>query len=573
MALAPFDVVQEHVDPRQLSVNITSSSGRVFRWGPDESDPTNVPGGLTITTQMPGGFGTMDCNLNRRPDLSYADLDRFAPCTVTGPGNLVAFDGYLSSRPLQRTTSYLFTPEAIGWSGHLKDDASFSMVYIDRQLSKWTSPTTGRTLSLLNNNINPNAISMSVLASPPGIPAIQFETPGPINAGTQHWRVEAWYDAGASNVIANFRATSFAGISMATNDGNSSFQLGMATDSTSGGTEFSYANATSGQPMNAGFGTPARYPYFYWQYNATGGTTGQEYGFLYENVAVVGNHGLTIRAGPSGTLPGADDGFWGSDLVADIVKRAAPKLNYTTGPGGSIVQNTFVVPNLAFNTPVDADTAITNVNQYFLNDYGVYENKTFFWRPSGTGRTWHVRVGDGVQLTDQGPQIETAFNGVVVQYTDPAGRTRYVGPPPNTWDKDPVTSATNSTLLQDLSASNPCNLYGRKRWALTQMGTTTWQGAVNVGAIFLQTSLSRPSTGSATVTGFAKDSTGREWPVWMMRAGDTLIFDDTADQTPHYVLSTSYNHDTLQNTLTLDAPPNALDWLLKRLGLVISALG
>lgn len=53
----------------------------------------------------------------------------------------------------------------------------------------------------------------------------------------------------------------------------------------------------------------------------------------------------------------------------------------------------------------------------------------------------------------------------------------------------------------------------------------------------------------------------------MIRAGDTVTLVDTSDQTSHYVLSSSYAHDSLQNTLTLDAPPNRMDSVLQRLGL------
>jgi hypothetical protein len=102
--------------------------------------------------------------------------------------------------------------------------------------------------------------------------------------------------------------------------------------------------------------------------------------------------------------------------------------------------------------------------------------------------------------------------------------------------------------------------------------TSTTGGAIQVGGQFLATTTGRPSSGSAVVTGFARDSNGRDWPAWMIRAGDTVVFVDTNDQTPRYVLATSYAHDSLQTSLTLDAPPNRLDWIMARLGLVISAI-
>ena len=248
--------------------------------------------------------------------------------------------------------------------------------------------------------------------------------------------------------------------------------------------------------------------------------------------------------------------------MRDIISRAAPLL--TTG---GIVEDTFVVPQMVFNTPTDADTAIQAVNQYYQNDYGVYENREFFWQPAATGTQWHVRLGDGVQIQDQGPQIETAINGVVVQFTDAAGVARYVGPPSYGGD-------ATSAALQDLSSTNPCNEYGRKRWVLLQMlGVSTSAGAIEAGANYLQANLARTTAGSITVVGFAKDCNGREWPAWRIRSGDTVTVDDSADTSSHYILGTSYAHDSLTNTLTIDAPPDSSSWLLQRLNVVVSALG
>lgn len=549
------------VDPRELSVNITASSGKVFRWGPDEKDASRVPSAMSIATQMPGGFGTMTCNLARRADLSWYDIDRFAPCTVTGHG-LVAFDGYLSSAPFNRDTQYLVTPNAIGWSGHMKDDASFTMIYIDRQLSKWQPPTVQRQLNMVSAGDDVTNFTASSAPDPGGKPSVLMEGSGPWPA-TPTPTCEAWYDAGANNLIARLQFSGIGLENFSITDANKTLIAYTSIDDVATSVSSS-GNITS--VGAAGYNlTPNRYGLLQFRYVAAGGTSGTTYGFGWENMAVIGNHGLTIQKGPSNQSPGADDGFYGGDIAAHIIQNAAPLLTATRGVGG-IVQDTFVVPDLAFNSPVDADTAIQQLNQYYLYDYGVYENKAFFWQPPGSGRQWRVRLGEGVQLQDQGPQIETAFNGVVVQFTDVAGITRYVGPPGYGGDG-------TSTNLQDTSSTNPCNAYGRKRWALVQIGTSTVGAAIAVGEVFLATSLSRPSTGTLTVAGFARDSSGRDWPAWMIRAGDTIEIVDQANPTPRYVLSTQYSHDQLQNILSLDAPPNSLDWLTARLGLAISALG
>jgi hypothetical protein len=445
----------------------------------------------------------------------------------------------------------------------MTDDGSFTMVYIDRQLSKWVGPSTARQAAVLAGATQlGSAFSTQTNVDQSGNPGFSFLANGGW-AGSQ--AAELWYDAGANNLIARVQGSNFVYQNLTGGDAN--VLRGIYTGTSDSPGSFSGGNQDVGPGIGATSpawvvtDTANRFVLLQGGYNVAFGTSGAMYGFIVYNPAVVGNHGLTLRAGPSGSSPGPDDGFFGADVVRDIITRAAPLLST-----GGIIQDNFVVPHMVFNTPVTPDAAVQQVNQYYLNDYGVYENREFFWRPPGSGRQWLLRVGDGVTLQDQGPQIETAFNGVVVQFTDAGGATRYVGPPGYGGD------ATDASL-QDTSSTNPVNAYGRKRWALVQMtSTSTTNGAIKVGATFLAATTGRPSQGSAVVTGFGRDSDGRDWPAWMIRAGDTVVFVDTNDQTPRYVLSTSYSHDSLQNTLTLDAPPNRLDWIMARLGLVISAI-
>lgn len=559
----PISQIKEHIDPRNLSVNVQTASGKNVRWGSDEYNPEVVPKGISITTRIPGGFATMDCQLLRRPDLTYYDLDRFAPVTCYGAGgSLVAFDGYLSSRPLDRGTQYAYSPEAIGWSGHMKDDSSFSMVYIDRELSKWVGPANSRILTNTSNGYSSSMFSSQVQPDQTnGNPSLIISAQGPLVKSLG----EMWYDAGPNNRIGYVRTPSYKAIGYTGfPDGNNIAALLSCTDDNA--TTYSVLlnyGALSGSFNQSFSSAPYRYALIQHGYAIAAGS-GITYGFDFENLSVLGNHGLALRQGISGTM--ADDGFGGDQVIADIILRACPLLNCSTGPGGSLVTPSFVMPHCVFDQPTTADAAVQAVNQYYLYDYGVYEDRTFFWRPPGTGTSWRLRLSEGVRMTSQGPQIETAFNGVIVQFTDPAGKTRTVGPPGYNGDG---TSAS----LQDTSSTNPCNMYGRKRWAQVQIGTCTIAGAIQIGAIFLATTSARPSTGTASVVGFATDSNGREWPSWMIRAGDTVEFVDSSDTTPHYVLETSYDHDTLTNSLTLDAPPNSLDYLLQRMSLVLTPLG
>jgi hypothetical protein len=483
---------------------------------------------------------------------------------------------------MNRQTQYSFSPQAIGWSAAMKDDGSFTMVYIDRELSKWGQPSLGRQRTQLSSFLggpggpspgpavvyNEGTFASQVMPDANGNPGLQIFATGPLLAYPEG---EVWYDAGANNRIAILRGV-YENIGYAIPDTNAVTHGYLADLDGSGPIAVpSYDNigsSTSGDNGTSFSWTGAARRYVmiqHYYYTATTAGTDATYGAAYVNLMVIGDHGLTLQTGPSGASPGADDGFYGGDIIADIIARGAPLLRVVRGSDG-IANDGFVVPQAVFNTPTNADAAVSQINQYYLYDYGVYDNRQFFWRPPATGTEWHVRLSEGVQVQDQGPQIETAVNGVIVSFQDAAGTQRYVGPPGFGGDgTDPS--------LQDTSSSNPVNAYGRKRWVLLQMQSmSVVNAAIKVGAMYLQAMQARPSAGSALVTGFIRDANGLEHPAWKARAGDTLTFDDTSDKAKHYILSTAYTHDNLQNSLTLDATPNRTDWILQRLNVGLSAL-
>jgi hypothetical protein len=271
----------------------------MFRWGADENDMQNVPSGVQIATQIPGGFGSMSCTLTRRPDLAYYDLDEFAPCTVTGDGGgLTAFDGYLSARPMDRSTGYSITPQAVGWSSHMTDDASFSMVYIDRELSKWVGPGTGRQLALISGSRNIGQFSASVQVDQAGHPALSLLAQGQLNALPT---AEVWYDAGANNIITSVAASDIVSVNYANPDTLNILGVFSATtdDPGSFGSIASKTSSDSGAALNA-FTLGTRFAMIQHLYNfaSAAGSAGVNYGWYLENLFVVGNHGLNYQVGP-----------------------------------------------------------------------------------------------------------------------------------------------------------------------------------------------------------------------------------------------------------------------------------
>jgi hypothetical protein len=248
-------------------------------------------------------------------------------------------------------------------------------------------------------------------------------------------------------------------------------------------------------------------------------------------------------------------------------------LQFNLSAAGTIRPSAFIIPQLAFTEPTTASSIITQANAYELNDWAVWENRTFYYAPRDTfSRKWRVRISDS-NLQETGPQTSRLFNGVVVTYTDVSGLERSVGPPGSS------TNLQDPSLL-DTRADNPCNevLVGGqplRRWAVLQMGTTsTPQGAIQTGQKWLQEQRLIDHSGQATLSGHIQEvGTGIFWPVWMVRAGDLLTFPDGTDTGYRRIVRTDYSHDQRQNAIQLDAPPDGMGELLARMAVAVQGLG
>lgn len=546
------------IDPRVLAFSVTDPGGFISRWGGDEPDAFDVPAGIGFTTKIPGGFNTCNVVLPRPIDRDFPDLLRFSPVDVYGQGGLPAFEGYISEAPRSHGDSFSATPGIVGWAAHLRDDPSFREIYIDRELARWIEPSPLRkrnTAGLRDSGPQINAEVAADLGS--GVALRQAITP----PWVANVRAEAWYDAlgiAIGSVYYEWLTGNTAG---EVNSGDAAYEWYVVTRSDESGTQVSVTadlqtSGATGTGTLTG-GATAVFATVHMLYTGAFSADTSTRALRWPSLYVFGNNGLTKQGS------GTSQGFYASDVIANIVSRTAPLLNYSTGEGGSIQPTSFIIPQLAFMELTTGEDAILETNRFELNDWGVYERKTFFYRPQGTGgRVWRLRVGDGVKVEEEGPQIETSFNGVVVGYQDAAGRNRFVGP-------TGFTGGTAYAELADTSSTNPVNAFGRKKWARIDMGLTTESGAVQVGYLFMQEIATRKTRGSVVVTGTAKDSNGVTWPAWYMRAGDRVVLEDTNDTAERIIVDSSYTHDSLELTANLDAPANKLDALLERLDVVL----
>jgi hypothetical protein len=557
-------------DPEtDLALSLLNPDGTVgSRWGADEGSVGDVPRGLGFTTSDPGGFKDANLALARDINVDWPDLDLLRALRIYGRGQRTAWEGRLHETPRHHAEDFSINPGAVGHVARLDDDPSFAELYIDADLSKWGEPSSARKVGILGAVFGgrPYQYEQEFNASTDDSTygAGVFARLGNVAAGTTPFGEMVYYGGGPDigKVRHDYRV--FAGLA---EDANMDDRIYLAGDDAfatlvDAGASGKQATALNKTVEAAGAGR--KYAEVSSAYLAVlaAGNFGNTRAWL--NLKVIGRHGLTER----GVFPAI--GFYGSDVVTDIVKRVAPDLNYSTGPDGSIVDSTFAIPHLTFPEGVKGSDAILGVNAFHQRSWGVYDDKTFFWRPATSYRKrWRIRRSKGHGVDLLGPQAEDAINGVVVTFTDPSGITRVVGPP------ECRTAFATSEFLADPSPSNPVNLAGiTRKWGELKLGfITTTAGAIQVGAAWLQEKLtSASSRGSVVVSGLVEDdATGTLYPSWAMRAGDSAVVTD-GDNVERGIIETTYDHDSRTCTCNLDATPHKVEALMERMGIVLTGV-
>ena len=541
--------------PLRLHLDVESPAGRHSRWADDEHKAENIPGGLRFSDTMPGGFETLDVTLPRKTAVGYSDLTPLSTIRALGAGGEVAWEGRLERAPRVSGDQVAISPSAVGWQAHLEDDKSARMIYRDIDLSRWRPMSTTRHAALLASNIPDQGFEQQQDATS-GIPALVTQVRAPWDA-TFFPISEAWYDAGAGIGIAQITASWTRSTTINSADGNWNWSVFISTID-GGATGDSSINLISAGPNSVTLyatDTDRQFAALQLFYGAGPVTTdGAAFAIYWTRIAVYGVHGLTLR----GTEP--DAGFYDADIIGHALGTWCPLLNT------SLTAGTFIIPQAVFQDPTTAGEIIRQANRFGLRDWAVWDNKTFWLHDRGArGRSWRARVGPA-QLEDTGPQVDRLWNSVIVAYQDVDGSTRTVGPAGSGAD-------TEDAALSDNDPENPANVLDIIRREMLTMGTSTAAGAIEVGRRFLEESKVLNTSGSARIVGHVEDDRGVIHPYWKVRAGDTISFIDASDTSYRRIVRTDKSVADRTCSIDLDSPPEGLQALLERLGVVLVPLG
>lgn len=515
---------------------------------------------------------------------SATDTGGYEICTLGLPS---------TDRPLKGTSITIRQGLEVAWQGRVAEVADHSqhgratkttggeglvallrdnpmqMVYIARDLGTWATPSIARQLALTTASIGTDAFQFATEDDSTGNPGIGITTTGPIVTTTVHQRSEAWYDAGANNLLHAFNYSMLNGLNLTINDANSTLKVGSSPDGIASLGELSFKNDVS---FASALSADARFAYFYWDYStgASTGTAGATFGFTLANIAVFGNHGLALRLGQSGISPGADDGFYPSDIVQHV-------LSQTSGiSSGVILDSTgYVAPHVTYPTPTGMDVIIQDMATLMGWPWGVWDSGNVMsltprldFRPPPSDATAVITKAECDQL-DVTSRLGDLYSTALITYSDAAGTAGLA-----------TVTLANPQLIET-------GIQGRT--LLLDMGQSSGPAAATFGLFALALSqVSARAAGQATLPGSVRLPGGGSKPACLLRPGiDRLRIVDLVDGGPLFDIGTARRDvfrisrvettvgtdGSVSTRVELDNGTNLLETLQARLALSAGVVG
>lgn len=439
---------------------------------------------FTFSNTDPGGFEAASFPIPKDlPQIQRGDPVRLE-C-----GLAVAWEGRV--KEMQRSLGNKTLIQCEGNVGKLKD-AETSMVYVDRDLTRWTNPGVERRVKLAEENFSLGSEEVSVaegLAALVQIIEGAWESPAKPVA-------EAWYDVGPENLVAKvYFALTITGAlgSSWSQEARSNATIATITqvgenlnNSGAGATEYWTPSAARRFLSLA---------HFY--ISTPGGTQSLQYLAAWRNLTTYGNHGLTGR-GPDPV------GFYTSDIARHALTKCE---GVKAGVIGEATQ--YIVPHAPYYLPVPVEQIISDMGKAAGWHWGVWESLTYLvgnqeprldFRPypaPGKPTAWVWR--EECETLDIREDLGNLYDRAQVTFTEPGGNEGAV-----------LVELPNAVL----------EAAGLHRTINISAGTSTNVAAEVFGLIQLLLLAEQANvTGSATITQAIHEMSGAAKAPWMLRAG------------------------------------------------------
>lgn len=454
----------------------------------DGTDITERIESLTFSNSDPGGYEIL-----QSAALGSLGIRPGAELIVTLGGSH-AWHGRVNERGDDDNRGLLRSADGVGYGAKLAD-RPFSMIYIDRDLKRWTTgPTSVRHAALVGASFAPYPAVVETDTNT-GLPALTLpwylDGKKPIN--------EPFYDAGQGNVAAkiyfDWISTNWGAANV---DAQWVFKIISAqedslttTDTLNGGVVLN-ATTTSGSGY---FSATRAFRYFLLQalYTiATSSSPSAQRVLNVRKVAVFGDHGLQLH----GAVPG---GIYASDIAADAAKRSRGGFELIVADDAP-----FPVVHYVQYVPVAASEYLDDMAKLQGYHWGVWEPSGFGGRPTlryqapPPEATFVVSRRDCSDFKSPSVRYDNCYDVAVVDYVDPAGASGFA----------------------TVTLPHPDLLPGDTRTLRLNMGVGSAGAATAFGTFALR--LSQASTrggGSATLPAMVSIPGGGFMPSSLLKAG------------------------------------------------------
>lgn len=550
--------------PMRQYLLATTPGGRTIRWGEDEASPENIFEDLEYSSTAPGGPKELSCKLPRKAGVDYSDMKMGTRIEVFGAGQRKLAEYRLERTPRTSGDYLVIEPAAVGYQALLTDQEEVLEILIDSDVSGWTDVSAQHRSDAVKSGYPIVASASTGFGDKGEVPAsIVFDfTNVSMEEGRNENAEYSYYGGGVDigPILSGFQVLTGSKANASWNDilrASTDDVLSKYVDGTDlNATSLSAGAFTELNPPEPGY----KYAFVLSTWTGTGSGVNMSDMRAWTTPKVLGRHGLPLY----GTWP--EIGVLASDVIAYLLAKYVPGLQYTTGAYGSIKPSSFVIPHLAFkDQPVTVQEMITQAVRFELLEWGVWPGQfgpTFCLNPRGQreGRKrWRTRIRPA-KFEETGQQMDQVWNRVVVSYNDVDGTSRVLGPPGSGF-------RATDPRCEDTDPLNPINETGEARTKHIALNEPhTQEGAAEVAQRFLEQAKLLDGSGQMTLTGFVEDEHGIEWPYYCVEAGDEIEPLDASIKGYRYIVEANRSRSSRSSRISIDAPPDGYAEMLERLG-------